>query len=68
MEANQQTWDSLRSKGYDIGDVYVQAGLGPAGGRMLVVINGVAMPFEDARALDRGVVTLDEIAQHHTVP
>ncbi len=44
----------------------MQAAVEPAGGRMLVVVNGVAMPFEDARALDRGVVTLDEIAKHRT--
>ena len=67
MDANQLTWDSLRSKSYSIDDFYVQSGVGPAGGRILVVINGVAMPFEDARALDRGVVTLDEIARHRTV-
>lgn len=37
MDFNQRTWDSLRVKGYDIGDFYVQAGVGPAGGRMYVV-------------------------------
>ena len=66
MDFNKPTWDSLRSKGYDVGDIYVQAGVGPAGGQMRVVINDVAMPFEDARALDRGRVTLDEIAKHRT--
>jgi hypothetical protein len=67
MEANQLTWDSLRSKGYTIDDFYVQAGAIPATGRMLVVVSGVAMSLEDARALDRGIVTLDEIAQHRGV-
>ena len=66
MDTNQPTWDSLRSKGYSIDDFYVQSGGGPADGRMLVVINGVGMPFDDARALDRGVVTLDEIAKHRS--
>ena len=66
MDMNQPTWDSLRSKGYNVGDFYVQGGVGPAGGRMYVVINGVAMPFEDARALDQGAVTLNEIAKHRT--
>ena len=42
----------------------MQAGVGPAGGRMFVVVNGVAMPFDDGQALDRGVLTLDEIARH----
>ena len=63
MDFNKPTWDSLRSKGYDMGDSYVQAGVGPVVGRMYVVINGVAMPFDDARAIDRGIVTLDEIAR-----
>ena len=66
MDFQKQTWDALRSKGYNVGDVYMQAGVGPAGGQMRVVINGVAMPFEDARALDRGLVSLDEIAKHRT--
>ena len=67
MDFNKPTSDSLRSKGYSIDNFYVQSGIGPVGGRMLVVINGVAMPFEDARALDRGVVMFDEIAAHRTV-
>ena len=66
MDLNQPTWDSLGSKGFDVGDVYVQAGVEPVDGQMRVVVNGVAMPFDDARALDRGVVTLDEIAKHRT--
>lgn len=66
MDINQPTWISLLAKGYSIDDVYVQSGVGQAGGRMYVVVNGVAMPFEDARALDRGVVALDQIAKHRT--
>ena len=66
MDENHQIWDSLRSKGYDVDDFYVQSGVGPTGGRMYVVIDGVAMPFADAWALDRGIVTLDEIAKHRT--
>jgi hypothetical protein len=66
MDTMKPTFDSLRTKGYDVGDVYVQAGVGPAGGQMRIVINGVAMPFADARALDRGIVTLDEIAKHRS--
>ena len=62
MDANQATWDSLRAKGYSIDDVYVQAGAGSTSGQMYVVINGVAMPFDDARALERGAATIDEIA------
>lgn len=66
MDINQPTWIGLRAKGDSIDDVYVQSGVGQAGGRMYVVVNGVAMPFEDARALDRGVVALDQIAKHRT--
>ena len=57
MDVNQPTWNGLRAKGYSIDDFYVQSDVGQIGGRMYVVVNGVAMPFEDARALDRGVVT-----------
>ena len=66
MDMMKPTFDSLRAKGYDVGDVYIQAGAGPVGGQMRVVISGVAMPFADARALDGGIVTLDEIAKHRT--
>ena len=66
MDTNQPTWKSLRSKGFSINGFYVQLGVGPTGGRMFVVINGVAMPFEDARALDGGVVTIDQIAAHRS--
>ena len=66
MDVNQATWDSLRAKGYSIDDVYLQAGAGPASGQMYVVINGVAMAFDDARALERGAATIDEIAARRT--
>jgi hypothetical protein len=66
MDFNQQTWDGLRAKGYAVGDFYVQSGVGPAAGRMYVVINDVAMSFNDARALDRGIVSLDEIARRRS--
>jgi hypothetical protein len=61
---NQALWDSLRSKGYSVDDFYVQGDAGRSGGQMYVVISGVAMPYEDARALDRGIVTLGEIAKN----
>ena len=46
MDFHQQTWDSLRLKGYTIGDIFVQSGVRPAGGQMYVVINDVAMSFQ----------------------
>lgn len=66
MDVNQPTWNGLRAKGHSIDDFYVQSGVGQTGGRMHVVVNGVAMTFEDARALDRGLVTLDQIAKYRT--
>jgi hypothetical protein len=56
----------LRAKGYSIDDFYIQSGVGSTGARMFIVISGVAMPFEDARALEQDLVTLDEIATHRT--
>jgi hypothetical protein len=63
MDFNQELWDSLRSKGHSIDDVYLQTGVGPVGGRIYVVVDEVAMSFEHARALDRGFLTVAQIAQ-----
>ena len=59
-EANERLWASLRNKGYriDIGVSQV----------MHVAVNGVEMPFDDARALDRGLVSLDQISRHRGSP
>ena len=45
-------------------DIYVQAGVGPAGGRMHVVINAVRCRSMTREALRRRVVTIDEIAEN----
>lgn len=45
----------------------VQSGVAPSGGRMLVVINGIAMPFEDARALDLGAYDVLIAVKHDDV-
>ena len=63
MDPNQELWDRLRSRGHRIGDFYVQAGVGSVGGRMYVVIDDVAMSFTHARTLDRGFLTVTQIAQ-----
>jgi hypothetical protein len=63
MDFHQELWDRLRSRGHCIGDIYLQAGVGPMWGRMYVVIDEVAMSFEHARALDRGFLTVAQIAQ-----
>ena len=64
MSFNQKLWDSLKAKGHTISDVYVQTAVGPQGGRMYVVVDGIAISFPEARALDHDVVTLTEIAEH----
>ena len=62
MDPNQELWDRLRSNGHVISDFYVQTGVGPLNARMYVVIDDVAMSFENARALDRGILTIAGIA------
>lgn len=57
-ESNEQLWVSLRGKGHSV-EIRVTR-------LMRVAIDGIEMPFDDARALDRGLVTLDEIARHHS--
>jgi hypothetical protein len=63
MDFQRDLWDRLRSRGHCIGDIYLQTGVGPMGARMYVVIDEVAMPFGHARALDRGLLTVAQIAQ-----
>jgi hypothetical protein len=63
---HEELFASLRAKGYEIGDVYVQSGVGQTGAMMHVVINGVAMPFPDATALEQGIVTLEVISQRRS--
>ncbi len=64
MNSNQELWDRLREKGFTIGDIYVQTGAGPQDSRMYVVVDGVAMSFADARALDQGLLRPSEFAAH----
>ena len=62
MDPNQELWDRLRSNGHVISDFYVQTGVGPLNARMYVVVDDIAMSFENARALDRGIRTIAGIA------
>src|ERR1700680_5151775 len=62
-DPNEQLWKHLRARGPELGDVYLQAGMGPARETLCVLVDGVAMSFKDARALDQGVITLKQIAQ-----
>jgi hypothetical protein len=55
MDPNEALWKSLREKGHRV-KVYVVD-------RMMVLVDGVEMTFDDAKALDRGWVTLEDIAQ-----
>lgn len=57
-ERNERVWASLREKGHKV-TIYVAD-------QLRVVVDGVEMPFDDAAALDRGLVTLDEIARHYS--
>jgi len=66
MDAMKPTFDGLRAKGHTIDDIYVQAGVAQAGAQHYVVVSGVAMPYRDATALNRGWVSLDEIARYRT--
>jgi hypothetical protein len=54
--------ESLRAKGYDIGESYVQTGVGHTGGVLYYIVNGVAMTEREAIALDEGRLTLEQIA------
>jgi hypothetical protein len=56
MDLNQDVWDRLREQGHTVGTPYVQAGAG-----LIVVVDDVAMPVKDARALAHGHVTLAQI-------
>ena len=59
MDLNQDVWDRLREQGHTIGTPYAQAGvLG-----LFVVVDEVAMPLKDARALAHGRRTLSEIKE-----
>lgn len=68
MDPNQELWDRLRSNGHVISDFYVQTGVGPLDARMYVVIDEVAMSLENARALDRGSLTISGIASNAAHP
>lgn len=54
-DPNEMLWKNLRGKGYSV-NVYVTD-------QMVVLVDGVEMTFDDARALDAGRVTLDELAK-----
>jgi hypothetical protein len=58
MDEMAPVCDKLRADGHTVGEAYVQAG-----GGMLIVIDGVAMSFSDARAVSLGWVTVDQVAQ-----
>ena len=61
MDTIDEALAQLRTRGYLIGIPYVQAGDGPAGGRMYIPVNNIAMTFPQAIGLARGHLTLDQI-------
>ena len=54
--------ENLRAKGFEIGESYVQAGVGQTGGVLYYVVSGVAMTWSEVVALDEGLLTLGQIA------
>lgn len=66
MRTIDSTLNSLEAKGHKFEGEYLQEGLGPMGGRMLIIFDGVAMSYQQARALDKGRMTLEQIAARNT--
>ena len=52
----------LRDKHFEVGAVYVQTSSDGFIGHHFIRVNGIGMPLEVARDLNRGMVTLSEIA------
>jgi len=67
MDETDEAIESLKRKGFSIGDPYIQA-VGRVGGLMYVPVNGVAMTLEQLRALDSGRASLQEIATANSRP
>jgi hypothetical protein len=64
MEFHKKTIDGLRAKKYDVGQLYIQSGADGLSAHQFITVNGIAMPIEVAADLNRGRVTLIEIAAH----
>ena len=58
MDLHQDVWDRLREQGHAIGVPYIQDGAG-----LFIVVDDVAMPIKDARALAHGRATLAQIKE-----
>jgi hypothetical protein len=58
LDLNQDVWDRLREQGHVIGAPHIQNGRG-----LFIVVDSVAMPIKDARALAHGRVTLAQIKE-----
>ena len=63
-----ETLAALREKGFKTEQPYLQPEVGPLKGRMYVVVDGVAMTYRQAEALNRGKLTLAEIAAKNSTP
>jgi hypothetical protein len=58
------TLDSLRGKGFEVvkgADAHVVPGSGVSDGRILVVVDHLPMSFDEARELDAGRISLEDI-------
>ena len=63
MDFHIDTIDGLRAKNYTVGDEYVQT-LEDGSAHHFISVDGVHMPYEYARDMNRGLVTLEEIRRH----
>lgn len=63
MAFHEETINGLRSKECTVGEEYVQT-LPDGSGHHFISVNGVDMPVEYARDMNRGLVTLAEITVH----
>lgn len=64
MDFDNETFDSLRAKGYEVGALYMQAAEDGRSAPQFISVNGVHMPIEWARDMNSARVTLAEIETH----
>lgn len=64
MDLDKETFDCLRAKRYEVGPLYMIAAADGHSAPQFISVNGVHMPIEWARDMNRGRVTLAEIETH----
>lgn len=66
FEFHKETIDGLRAKKYTVGHMYQQANADGFSSHWFIDVDGVHMPIEYARDMNRGLGTLAEIEAHLT--